>query len=118
MRDNAFIAVAGADAEGVYATGPRDNSGNPIASDAVAAHQEAYGEEPGAFYQEGWAAMLALTNAIEAAGSTEADAIMEALRGLTVETSVGRIGFDEAGDATGVGFAVYQVQGGEYVQVQ
>lgn len=118
VHDNAFIAVAGADAEGVYATGPRDNSGNPIASDAIAAHQEAYGEEPGAFYQEGWAAMLALTNAIEAAGSTEADAIMQALRGLTVETSVGRIGFDEAGDATGVGFAVYQVQGGQYVQVQ
>ena len=118
VRDDAFIAVAGADAEGVYATGPRDNSGNPIANAAVAAHQETYGEDPGPFYQEGWSAMLALTNAIEAAGSTEADAIMEALRGLTVETSVGRIGFDEAGDATGVGFAVYQVQGGAYVQVQ
>lgn len=118
VRDDAFIAVAGDDAEGVYATGPRDTSGNAIANAAVSAHQAAYGEDPGPFFQEGWAAMLALTSAIEAAGSTDADAIMDALRGENVETSVGTISFDELGDATGVGFAVYQVQGGSYVQVQ
>lgn len=118
VRDDAFIAVAGDDAEGVYATGPRDTSGNAIANAAVSAHQAAYGEDPGPFFQEGWAAMLALTNAIEAAESTEADAIMNALRSENVETSVGTISFDELGDATGVGFAVYQVQGGAYVQVQ
>lgn len=118
VRDDAFIAVAGDDAEGVYATGPRDTSGNAIANAAVSAHQAAYGEDPGPFFQEGWAAMLALTNAIEAAESTDADAIMNALRSENVETSVGTISFDELGDATGVGFAVYQVQGGAYVQVQ
>lgn len=118
VRDNAFIEVAQEDAEGVYATGPQDTSGNAIAAAALAAHEAEYGEAPGPFYLEGWAAMLALVNAIEAAGSTETEAIADALRSSVVSTSVGDIRFDAQGDATGVGFAVYQVQGGQYVQVQ
>jgi branched-chain amino acid transport system substrate-binding protein len=35
-----------------------------------------------------------------------------------VETPVGQIRFDERGDATGVGFSVYQVQNGQYVEVK
>ena len=35
-----------------------------------------------------------------------------------VETPVGKISFDERGDAKGVGFSMYQVKNGAYVQVQ
>lgn len=118
VRDNAFIEVARANAEGVYATGPRDTSGNAIAAEAVAAHVAEYGEEPGPFYQEGWSAILALVNAIETAGSTEGDAIAAALRNSMVDTPVGTISFDDKGDATGVGFAIYQVEGGRYQEVR
>lgn len=117
VNDAAFIEVAGENAEGVYATGPRDTSGNPIAAAATEAHIAEYGEEPGPFFQEGWAAMLALINAIEEAGSTDTEAIAEALRGSSVDTSVGTISFDGRGDATGVGFAIYQVQDGVYQEV-
>lgn len=117
VRDNAFIEVAGEDAEGVYATGPRDTGSNPIAAEATAAHQAEYGEEPGPFFQEGYSAMLALVEAIERAGSTDTDAIVAELRGGTFATPVGDIGFDDIGDATGVGFAIYQVQDGVYVEV-
>jgi branched-chain amino acid transport system substrate-binding protein len=34
-----------------------------------------------------------------------------------VETPLGEIKFDEKGDAIGIGFSVYQVQDGEYVEV-
>lgn len=118
VQDETFIDVAGANAEGVYATGPMDTSGNPVAQAARAAHQAKYGEDPGPFFMNAYAGMLALVNAIESAGSTEPDAIMNALRTSNVNTPVGNITFDERGDAVGVGFAMYQVQDGVYVELQ
>lgn len=117
VKDDTFIEVAQADAEGVYATGPTDTAGNPIAQAARQAHVDEYGEEPGPFFMNGYAAVLAVINAIEAAGSTEPDAIMDALRTSNVDTPLGSIRFDERGDATGVGFAIYQVQNGVYVEL-
>ena len=117
VKDDAFIAVAGSDAEGVYATGPMDTAGNPIADAARQAHIDAYGEEPGPFFMNAYAAMLAIVNAIEAAGSTDPDAIMNALRSESVDTPLGSISFDGRGDAEGVGFAVFQVQSGVYVEL-
>lgn len=117
VKDDAFIGVAGDDAEGVYATGPMDTAGNPIADQARQAHIDAYGEEPGPFFMNAYAAMLAIVNAIEAAGSTDADAIMDALRSESVDTPLGSISFDGRGDAQGVGFAVFQVQSGVYVEL-
>ncbi len=49
VKDDTFIKVAGAFAEGVYASGPVDTANNPIAIEAIAAHRAKYGEEPGAF---------------------------------------------------------------------
>ena len=76
-----------------------------------------YGEDPGPFFMNGYAAALAITHAIEVAESTEAEAIMTALRDTSVATPLGEISFDRRGDAEGVGFAMYQVQDGVYVQV-
>lgn len=118
VKDQTFIDVAGRYAEGVYASGPIDTSTNPIAIQAAEAHRQKYGEEPGAFFLNAYAATQALLNAIDKADSTEYEAIMNALRTEYVETSLGNISFDEKGDAIGIGFAVYQVQNGEYVQVQ
>jgi branched-chain amino acid transport system substrate-binding protein len=117
VKDDSFIEVAGESAEGVYATGPMDTAGNPVAEAARTAHIEKYGEEPGPFFMNAYSAALAIVNAIEAAGSTDSDAIMDALRSEYVETPVGSISFDEAGDAIGVGFAIYQVQNGVYVEL-
>ena len=118
VQDDTFIDVAAAAAEGVYATGPMDTSANPIAQAARQAHQARFGEDPGPFFMNGYAAALAVVNAIESAGSTDPAAIMNALRTAPVNTPVGNITFDERGDATGVGFAVYQVQNGVYVELR
>lgn len=118
VQDETFISVAGAAADGVYATGPTDTSGNPVAQAARAAHQAKFGEDPGPFFMNAYAATQALMNAIKVAESTEPDAIMNALRSAPVDTPVGRITFDERGDAIGVGFAMYQVQNGVYREVR
>jgi len=118
VKDDTFIKVAKEFAEGVYASGPRDTSKLPLFIKALDEHKKAYGEEPGAFYKEAYSATLALLNAVQKAGSTEYAAVEKALRTEWVETPVGKISFDERGDAKGVGFSMYQVKNGEYVQVQ
>ena len=118
VKDDTFIKVAGEFAEGVYATGPVDTSTNPIAVEAIEMHKAEYGEEPGAFFLNAYAATLALLNAIEKSGSTEYDVLTNTLQSEWVATQLGIIKFDDKGDAIGVGFAMYQVQKGQYVTVE
>ncbi len=118
VKDNTFIEVAGKYAEGVYATGPMDTSSLPIAVKAIEGHKAKYGEEPGAFFKEAYAATLAIVNALEKSKSTDYEAITKALRGEFVDTSLGKISFDAKGDVIGFGFSVFQVQNGKYVELK
>jgi branched-chain amino acid transport system substrate-binding protein len=118
VKDDTFIKVAQKYAEGVYATGPKDVSKNPMAIAATEAHKKAYGKDPGAFFLNAYAATLALLNGIEQAGSTDYNAVEKALRTQFVDTPLGKIRFDERGDAVGVGFSMYQVQNGVFVELK
>ena len=118
VKDDTFIKVAGKYAEGVYATGPADVSSNPIAKQYREEHMKVYGSEPGAFFDNAVAAAIVLTNAIEKAGSTDPKAIAKVLHTQIAQTPFGEIMFDEKGDAIGVGFSMYQVKDGKYVQVK
>jgi branched-chain amino acid transport system substrate-binding protein len=118
VKDDTFIKVAAEFAEGVYATGPMDTSKNPMAVAAIEQHKKVYGSEPGAFYLNAYAATQCILQAIEKAGSTNYDAIAKALRTNWFETPLGKISFDQNGDAKGIGFSMYQVQKGKYVEVK
>jgi len=118
VKDDTFIKVAGKYAEGVYATGPQDNSKNPLSKEAIEAHKKAYDKDPGAFYENAYAATLAILGAVEEAGSTDYDAVTKALHEHETDTPLGKIKFDKKGDATGVGFAMYQVKDGKYIEVK
>jgi len=116
VKDDTFIKVAGEYAEGVYATGPMDISKNPLSIQAKKEHQDAYGSDPGAFFDAAYAATLALLNAVEKAGSTDSAAVIKALHTEDVDTPLGKIRFDEHGDATGIGFSVYKVTNKAFVE--
>jgi len=118
VKDDNFIKVAGKYAEGVYASGPIDTTKNPMAIEAIEAHKKKYGSNPGAFFLNAYSAALALLNAIEKSRSTDYDDIVSALRTEFVETPLGKLRFDERGDAIGVGFSMYQVQNGGYVEIK
>ena len=118
VKDITFIKVAGKYAEGVYATGPKDVTSNPMTIAAKAAHQKAYGADPGAFFENAYAAAIALLKGIENAGSTDYDALAKTLRSKEVDTTLGSIKFDNRGDAIGVGFSVYQVKNGDFVEIK
>ena len=118
VKDNTFVKVAGRYAEGVYASGPKDTSKNPMAKAAEAAYRRTYNAEPGSFFLNGYAATQALLNAIQKAKSTRADAVAMALRTHFVQTPLGKIKFDGRGEAVGVGFSIYQVKNGVFVEVK
>ncbi len=118
VKDETFIKVAGKYAEGVYATGPHDTSQNPLAIAAGEAHKKEFGSDPGAFFLNAYAASVALLNAIESAGTTEYAAVAKALRTVEADTPLGKIKFGEDGDAIGIGFSMYQVRDGQYVEVK
>ena len=117
VKDDTFIKVAGADAEGAYASGPKDTTKNPLSIKAKEEHKAAFGADPGAFFENAYAATLAMVNAIEKAGSTDLEALKKALQTEKVDTPLGNIYFDKNGDAIGVGFSVYQVQNGKFVEL-
>lgn len=117
VKDETFIKVAGQYAEGVYATGPKDVSRNPLAIRAIEEHKKEYHEDPGAFFLNAYAATLALLNAFDKAHSTDYNAVLQALHSQYVDTPLGRISFDPHGDAIGVGFSIYRVVNGRYVEI-
>ncbi len=117
VKDITFIKVAGEAAEGAYASGPQDNSSNPLSVEAIALHKKTFGSDPGAFYENAYSAMLAMTNAIEKADSTDLAALKKVLQSEKVDTPLGSISFDKKGDAIGVGFSVYQVKNGKFVEL-
>lgn len=118
VKDETFIKVAGQYSEGVYASGPKDTSKNPLTQAAIEAHRKEYGSEPGAFFLNAYSATLAALHAIEKAGSTEFEQVVRALREEPVDTPLGTIHFDDHGDAVGVGFSMYVVKGGVFHEVQ
>ena len=118
LKGDGFLKIAGKDAEGVYATGPMDVTKFPLNAKARNEYKAKYGKEPGTFFDQAYAATLAALNAIKVAGSTDYDALGKALKTSMVDTSVGKIKFDAKGDAEGVGFSVYQVKNGAFVEVK
>jgi branched-chain amino acid transport system substrate-binding protein len=118
VKGDGFLEIAGKDAEGVYATGPMDVSAFPENKEAREAYISKYGKEPGTFFDQGYAAMQAVLSAVQAAGGTGYDELAKALKSNYVQTSVGKIKFDARGDAEGVGFSVYQVKGGKFVELK
>jgi len=116
IKGDGFLEIAGKKAEGVYATGPMDVSSYADNKKARADYQKKFGKDPGTFFDQGYAAMQAALNAIKVAGGTDYAKLEKALRTNFVETAVGKIKFDAIGDAEGVGFSVYQVQNGKFVE--
>jgi len=115
VKTNNFLKLAGKDAEGVYASSSRDYSDLEVTKDAYESHRKMFGSEPGQFFDLAYAATMALLNAVEKAGTTEADAVAHALRTEYVETPLGKIRFDARGDCEGAGFAMYRVENGLFV---
>jgi branched-chain amino acid transport system substrate-binding protein len=108
-----FLFVAGEAGEGTYFTFVPDMRLKPEAKDVVAAIREEDAYEPDGYTLYSYATLQAWAQAVKQAGSLEPKAVIKALRQGRFDTVVGKIGFDEKGDVTGIDSFVWYVFGKE-----
>ncbi|MDE5833030.1 MAG: branched-chain amino acid ABC transporter substrate-binding protein [Desulfovibrio sp.] len=119
VKDETFLKMTGKDSEGVYASYPKDTSSLESFKRATEQHRKIYNTEPGFGYYNAYAATLALLDAIAKAGTAEdTDAINAILRENYVDTPIGRIKFNDKGDAAGMALSIYQAKDGEFVELE
>ena len=106
-----FLFVAGEAGEGTYFTFVPDMRLKPEAADVAAAIREEDAYEPDGYTLYAYAAVQAWAKAVKQAGSLQPKAVIKALRQGRFDTVVGKIGFDEKGDVTGIDTFVWYVFG-------
>ena len=108
LNSEYFLRVAGPAAKGVRFVSMADARHHEGAAPVVAKFR-AEGYEPEGFTLYGYAVVQVWAQAVEKAGTFEAGAVVEALRHNEFDTVLGRLGFDEKGDVTGVDSFIWYV---------
>jgi branched-chain amino acid transport system substrate-binding protein len=97
-----------------FSPDPRKNAAAaPVVEEFTAA-----GYDPEGYTLYTYAAVQAWAQAVEKAGSTDLDAVIEALHGNQFETVLGPISFDDKGDVKGSSYVMYEWENGEYAEVE
>ena len=108
LIDLQFLVIAGKAGEGAHFTFGPDMRLKPEARDVVAAIREEDAYEPQGYTLYAYGAVQAWAQAVKQAGSLKPKAVINALREGSFDTVIGKIGFDEKGDITGISnFVVY-----------
>ena len=102
-----YWAITGDTGQGTLMTFSPDPRKNEVAQPVVAEF-EAQGYDPEGYTLYTYAAIQAWAQAAEKAGSTDLDAVIEALHGNQFETVLGPIGFDDKGDVEGAAYVMYE----------
>ena len=106
--DSDFIAEAGESAWNVFVSAPVDVSQLESARPVIESYKGMFGQEPGMFSLQAYAALQVVASAMEVSGSVRYGPMADAMRNLMVETPIGAISFDKNGDVVGTGFALYE----------
>jgi len=112
-----FLNIAGEAAEGVFYTAPSEST-SPAFSEFAQRYKAKYGEEPDVFGAYAYDAAMAVFKAIEAAGTTDAVKVREALLKVSFEGVSGEIAFRPNGDLQSEAFAKKTIKNGQAVNVQ
>lgn len=113
-----FWLVAGSVGESTLFTAPPDNRNKPEGARVRAALAAEDYDPPLATYSA-YGAVEAWAQAVQKAGTFEAEAVAKTLRENEFETVLGRIGFDDKGDVTGrETFVWYAWRDGGYVLLE
>jgi len=113
LMDVQFLFVAGKAGEGTYFTFGPDMRLKPEARVVAAAIREEDAYEPEGYTLYAYGAVQAWAQAVKQAGSLKPKAVIKALREGSFDTMIGKIGFDEKGDVTGMNTFVWYVFGKE-----
>lgn len=108
-----YWQITGDAGEGTLMTFSPDPRKNEAASEVVAKF-DAKGIVPEGYVLYTYAAIQAWADAVEAAGSTDFEAVVGALDSGEFSTVLGDIGFDDKGDVSAPGYVVYEWNDGTY----
>lgn len=108
-----YWAITGDAGEGTLMTFSPDPRKNPDAAPLVEKFR-AKGIEPEGYTLYTYAAVQAWADAVKTAGSTDFDAVVEALNTGTFKTVLGESKFDDKGDVTLPGYVFYEWKDGTY----
>jgi branched-chain amino acid transport system substrate-binding protein len=109
-----YSKLAGPAAKGViYATHWSPTYDTPANKKFMDDFQAEFGHAPDLYATEAYTAALVAAEAIKKAGSTDGQAIRDALAATDLETPMGKISFDEKGDPTYSTFLVELLGGGD-----
>jgi branched-chain amino acid transport system substrate-binding protein len=114
--DPSLSEIAGAGAEGVFATMTQTPDTIEGAEDWIASYEEEFGSAPGPYSTQSYDAVRLAAEAIEEAGSTEGDAIIEALEGIDgFEMFSGPLKFTPEHTLSSGGFVILKIEDGKFV---
>ena len=120
--DGAFLAAtideSNGTAEGMYVSAFAPSPRAIADSRWFEAYQAVEYRNPDTYSVNGYVAMQVLAGGATAANSVAADAVADSLRGGSVETLLDTLTFEETGDLVDPEIWIYQVQDGEFVQVE
>ena len=112
-----YWSITGPAGEGTLMTFSPDPRKNEKAAPVVEKFR-AKGIEPEGYVLYTYAAIQAWAQAVEAAKSTEHDAVVKALDEGTFDTVLGTLEFDDKGDVTLPGYVFYEWKDGQYDYLQ
>jgi branched-chain amino acid transport system substrate-binding protein len=113
-----FIDGSGPAAEGAYVSGVTPDS-RAVADDKWwKEYQEIEKRNPGTYSVAGYAAMTVLAQGVERAKSFDSAKVSQALREISYDSLIGPVAYDERGDLKQQTIYIFQVQEGEFVQIQ
>ncbi len=119
--DGCFLAAtidnSDSAAEGMYVTGFAPSPKTTVDQAWVQAYQAVEYRNPDTYSVNGYAAMQVLAEGIKKAGVLNAAQVADAIRQLDLTTPLGRVQFTDTGDLRSPQIYIFQVQGGEFVQV-
>jgi branched-chain amino acid transport system substrate-binding protein len=111
-----YWAITGETGQGTLMTFSPDPRKNESAAPVVAAF-EAVGYDPEGYTLYTYGAIQAWAQAVEEAGTTDLDAVVEVLHSEEFDTVLGTISFDEKGDVQGSNYVLYEWQNGQYAEL-
>jgi branched-chain amino acid transport system substrate-binding protein len=111
-----YWAITGDTGQGTIMTFSPDPRKNEVAAPVVAEFA-AQGYDPEGYTLYTYAAIQAWADAVEQAGTTDLDAVEEALHNNQFDTVLGTISFDDKGDVQGSNYVVYKWDNGKYAEI-
>lgn len=111
-----YWQITGKDGEGTLMTFSPDPRKNPAAADLVKTFRDK-GVEPEGYVLYTYAAFQAWKQAVEKAGSVDAEKVIEALKTTEFDTAIGKFKFDDKGDPSLPPYAMYLWKDGNYDQM-